>query len=1073
MPVDLLAEKEKKQPRDLLAKPPRDLLTEQPSLTPPETSWVGTPKELYRAPLRLLELPEQIALQTAKSVAEEEPIPNIPGAAAVVPWGRGIWRAGKYVVGEGPKAERPGILAAPFIREATDPMMYAGVGLGKTIAKKILGMTKEIPEVVKVVPSMLRAAPGELEAGLKFNKSAYNKVMSRVQQWLVKEDAQKVATWVADNPDELLSKSVLRGPPREDVVEALSKKVLGYGTKQSGQAAQPIIPPFMQAFQAVQQAKPGKVAAFIDKTKRAFAPGARGEEAAFTSGTVREMGGRVALSDERAAQTFHQARSVLGVKSLPEKFNFLDYVEGVSKNVSPDLRPFADQIKMWADQAKDSLLKSGVGADQHWIDNYFPHLWKDPIEARQILDAYYRQQASLLGAKSFLKVRKIPTMSQAIKLGLRPLYDNPIDNILARNHEMAKFTEGQRAITSLKNEGYLKFIKVGDPRPPGLVMINDRISTVYAPMKDGGFRVTGHWLAPEKVATIFNRYLSPGLTTRFPTTFGFYRGSANLLNQFQLSLSGFHAGFTTLDVAVSRAALALNQLSRGEPLKAAKSAVMAPFEPIINVIRGDRFLRSALNPSLHPELQPIVEALQMGGGRVRMEHFYRTGMTRKMVDSWRRGGVTGRIAAVLRVPGAAVEQVTRPILEWLVPRQKLGLFSDMMKYELQRRPDMTAKDVRMVAGKIVDSLDNRLGQLTYDNLHWDNIAKDLGLASVRSVGWNVGTIREVGGGLYDLGKAATDIVRGRAPDLSYRAAYTIALPALVGTVGGITNYVLTGESPKDLTDLYFPRTGGIDPRGNPERVSLPSYMKDIYHYSKQPLQTILNKVHPIIGMIGDMLHNKDFYGTEIVHRGDDLGKQFFDALKYARTSVTPLAVRGMQRLSQERPPGTGVDVPGLGVIPTTPKEWLPQIGVVPAPTQVTMSPAQALASYYVGKRFPSRSLEQAERGEVLKELTMRMREGEDVTDTAWKAFQEGKITRTQFRSMRRPPKGQLESNFKRLEYNDAKRVLAKATPEERQMLEPLMLKKWAARRKEHPLSEPEELPIGTPKVREPEEIRRR
>ena len=42
--------------------------------------------------------------------------------------------------------------------------------------------------------------------------------------------------------------------------------------------------------------------------------------------------------------------------------------------------------------------------------------------------------------------------------------------------------------------------------------------------------------------------------------------------------------------------------------------------------------------------------------------------------------------------------------------------------------------------KVVDSVDNRLGLLAYDNLFWQRTLKDLGMLSTRALGWNVGTI---------------------------------------------------------------------------------------------------------------------------------------------------------------------------------------------------------------------------------------------------------------------------------------------------------------------------------------------
>jgi len=115
-------------------KPPTSNI--EPSASTPIPEQEGGWRELYRAPLRLLEFPEQVALQTAKGQAEE-PITGIKEAIGM-PWARGIGRAAKYVAGTQPRAERPGLLAEPFIREATDPLMYMGWGLGKAIGKKLI-----------------------------------------------------------------------------------------------------------------------------------------------------------------------------------------------------------------------------------------------------------------------------------------------------------------------------------------------------------------------------------------------------------------------------------------------------------------------------------------------------------------------------------------------------------------------------------------------------------------------------------------------------------------------------------------------------------------------------------------------------------------------------------------------------------------------------------------------------------------------------------------------------------------------------------------------------------------------
>jgi hypothetical protein len=66
--------------------------------------------------------------------------------------------------------------------------------------------------------------------------------------------------------------------------------------------------------------------------------------------------------------------------------------------------------------------------------------------------------------------------------------------------------------------------------------------------------------------------------------------------------------------------------------------------------------------------------------------------------------------------------------------------------------DASAAEVADALAKIWDSIDNRFGQLVYDNLFWHKYTKDLALLTVRLPGWNVGDIREIAGGTVDTMK---------------------------------------------------------------------------------------------------------------------------------------------------------------------------------------------------------------------------------------------------------------------------------------------------------------------------------
>jgi hypothetical protein len=192
--------------------------------------------------------------------------------------------------------------------------------------------------------------------------------------------------------------------------------------------------------------------------------------------------------------------------------------------------------------------------------------------------------------------------------------------------------------------------------------------------------------------------------------------------------------------------------------------------------------------------------------------------------------------------------------------------------------------------KIWDSVDNRMGQLVYDNLFWNKVGKDLAMASVRAVGWNLGTLREIGGGLAEI---PSSYKRWKEGDeiLTTKLSYILALPIFVGMMGAIYNYLATGEAPKELKDYFYPRTGALGPDGNPERVQLPSYMKDVWAYAHHPVNTIESKLHPTIEQLSEMLHNKDFYGTMIVDPDAPLDEKVKEYGKFLARSIQPFALR--------------------------------------------------------------------------------------------------------------------------------------------------------------------------------------
>jgi hypothetical protein len=201
-------------------------------------------------------------------------------------------------------------------------------------------------------------------------------------------------------------------------------------------------------------------------------------------------------------------------------------------------------------------------------------------------------------------------------------------------------------------------------------------------------------------------------------------------------------------------------------------------------------------------------------------------------------------------------------------------------------------------------------------------------------------------------------------ELTHRQAYAVSLFMAVGTMGALVHYLFTGRHPEELRDYFQPKTGETDRNGNPVRVNLPTYVKDVMHYSKHPADSFINSLHPIWHAMAELLRNRDYFDTQIRNPDDPLYNQTGDVLKYAASQFKPFAVAGMQKLQEEGAPPW--------------KFWAPYIGITPVPQRMTMSPAQELASEIMAGFMPSapRTREDMEESQLLKTLVDDLRRGQ-------------------------------------------------------------------------------------------------
>jgi hypothetical protein len=329
----------------------------------------------------------------------------------------------------------------------------------------------------------------------------------------------------------------------------------------------------------------------------------------------------------------------------------------------------------------------------------------------------------------------------------------------------------------------------------------------------------------------------------------------------------------------------------------------------------------------------------------------------------------------------------------------------------------------------------------------NNCSKNFVQGMVRAPGWSGGTIAEIGGSLKDTAKFISEWVKtGKAPaELPDRVAYTMSLMITASAINGALTYAFTGEEPKDM-DYWAFRTGELDAQGRPVRFVLPTYQKDIFAYYENPGKTLMNKAHPMLGMISDLLvRNADYYGVEIRHKGDNPLEQAAQVAKYALKQFEPFWIRGLGKEAET----AGREATPSGIAETVAEKpfraLATQVGVMPASAEYLNTPAQKAMSEIMRNKMGIKEQTQAEydKRTLKNRLKMNYRAGdEEALAEARKDFEEGKISKDAFREIAKSrATTAMQDSFKHLDMEEALKVFELANEQERESLRPFLQRK--------------------------------
>ena len=757
-----------------------------------------------------------------------------------------------------------------------------------------------------------------------------------------------------------------------------------------------------------------------DAVKTTFIPYKIGEDGKLTKEVLSENLGHLARRQDIAEASMRAIKKRFNNFSKGESLKFIDNMERGLPQHDEELDTYANIFRNLLDKTRDNVQALGTGKLDSYIENYFPHMWKDPKKAAN-MQGIIMGKKPLEGTKNWLKQRTIEFTKDGVERGLVPVSWNPAEMTMLKVRDMERYVMAHETLNELKKSGIVIFSNQG--KPEGFQKIDDKIGTVQKMNEDGSFSVIGNYYAADNAARVINNYLSKGLWGN--VAYDAFRGLTNTLTQVQLGLSAFHLGFTTLDATISTVANGLDHVFQGNILDGLKGIAQFPIAFIANPVKGDKLLKSWYGNPSSPEMEQIAKYMEMAGGRAQMDKFYSNNFADKIRENIKNQKL---LTAGLEIPLSIVQWASKPILEYIVPRQKMGVFVDMSREIVKNHPDYTPEELRKALQNAWSSVDNRLGQLVYDNIFWNKAVKDVAMASVRAVGWNLGSFREIGGAPVQAAKLVWNAAHGKKTAETHKISYLIALVGIHMLTSSIFQYLMTGEAPKELEDYFFPRRGGVDSKGDPRRVSLPSYWKDIYAYSQNPIGTATNKLSPVFGIAAQIINNKDYYGTKIINKDDPTFQKGVDYLKYFGTQFIPFGIRNFQKEESRQP----IDY------------ILPEIGITPAPHDLTMTKAEKRAYEIMQEKLPigGRTKENAEKSKMKGDLTKSLQESKGDTTKLMDAYRKGDISESEANYIyENYNKSGLEKVSKRLSYDEVKVIYKLANEKEKLVLKPILLQK--------------------------------
>lgn len=732
--------------------------------------------------------------------------------------------------------------------------------------------------------------------------------------------------------------------------------------------------------------------------------------------------------------------------SQPQMVDFIDRQKQGQPQADPELQGLSDFLR----QADDSIYQQlkRYKPSVPYLENHYRVLWKEIPRGADELDMGQSGKVfqggggkrPLPGSKGMLKQHTLDTMSEGIDRGGVPFSYNPIRMFEASYADSMKFITAQRMWESFKQLGAREFVKNGERAPEGFVPLDDRIAKVYFPT-DAGLVNKGEWYVEQDAGRVLNNFLSRDLIRE--NSFG--RGLMavkNATTAIELSLSPFHLVFEGNEAIGSQVGIGLRKIFNlglrgdlGAAAEGTKDVLTSPASAVTTARLGSQAKRAFGNfdqfsktPDGKNFLQRNPDAIEMvkdyfnSGGKLGMHEDYKIQAYNSFREELNSGNWPG---AALRGVPMLNQMIMKPLFEQYIPNLKLGFFLKEYALAKQEYADRLASGQMtstQLARQVVDSVENRFGEMNFDNLYWNRTMKTALQLAFRSVTWKLGNLREYTNAIAGQGKEIGRAVsQGQMPLLHPSMAWLLGMSLWTAVLGGTIHTLATGKPPQQLKDVVYPMIDGA----SGIRVSVPTYWRDMVHAAHSPSGYVKSSLSGEIGRIADAWQNKDFYGNEVRNADDPALRQAWDTARH----LVPMPFSASSaRQAAAQGGSTTARVAGYA-------------GFTKAPRYIDQSPAQQLASEYSQehREAGSRTAVQAAASQVRSGILSIMRAGRDPSEQIQTALRRGLITPKDVPQLRKIARtDQLSGQVQRLSVAEALNVYDQASADERQRMARVM-----------------------------------